>query len=231
MGYQYRPSRGLTQGRIFSFLPEGGRFVHTESMRYWWANQKQTYEAEVAGGYLWCRQRRSDGSRNPFYDAVRLTRPGDVIFGYSEALIKAVGLVMSVAREAPEPPPAPGARGRVAGATSGSPDPRGLTPALLKRGAAKATPGWLIDVAWLQLKRPLHPAPCMAILAPLLPEVYAPLTPQGRGLQGGRLLELPVAFARALLQLTGGTDPAKLVNPDWHPHQLRFAFDMPPPAP
>ena len=64
----------------------------------------------------------------------------------------------------------------------------------------------------------------MAILAPLLPDVHAPLTAAGRGMQGGRLLEVPDRLARALLQLAGGTDPTRLLNPDWHPHQLRFGF-------
>lgn len=179
-------------------------------MRYWWANQKTSYDTEVPGGYLWCRQRRANGSRNPFYDAVRLTRPGDVIFACADARIKAIGLVMSPAREATQPQP-PGAPAGEAERT--------------RRPAAATVPGWMIDVAWLELKRPLHPAPHMAILAPLLPAVYAPLTPRGRGIQGGRLLELSSAFARALLQLAGGTEPDRLLNPDWRPRQLRFAFE------
>jgi len=79
-------------------------------------------------------------------------------------------------------------------------------------------------VAWLELKRPLRPAACMAILAPLLPETHAPLTAAGKGIQGGRLLEMPDRLARALLQLAGGTDPARILNPVWQPHQLRFCF-------
>ena len=64
----------------------------------------------------------------------------------------------------------------------------------------------------------------MAILAPRLPEVHAPLTAAGKGIQGGRLLEVPDRLARALLQLAGGTDPARILNPEWQPHQLRFCF-------
>ena len=169
-------------------------------MRYWWANQKHTYADEVAGGCLWCRQRRADGSRNPFYENVRLAAPGDTIFAYHDAAIRAIGLVLSRAREAPPPFAA-------------------HTP-----GLAPDTAGWLLDVAWLELKRPLAPGPCMAILAPLLPDTHAPLLPDGKGNQGGRLMELPDRLARALLQLAGGTDPARLLNPVWSPHQLRFGF-------
>lgn len=182
-------------------------------MRYWWANQRQSYETEVVGGYLWCQQRRANGTRNPFYDAVRLTRTGDVIFAYADARIKAIGLVMSEARDAVQPP------------TTALPvSEKQLAP----RPASGKVPGWLIDVAWLELKHPLHPAAYMAILAPLLPSAYAPLTPQGRGIQGGRLLELPPTFARMLLQLAGSAEPDKRVNPDWRPRQLRFSFDSHP---
>ncbi len=169
-------------------------------MRYWWANQKHTYDAEVRGGYLWCRQRRANGSRNPFYENVRLVAPGELIFGYHDAEIRVIGITLSRARAARSPVVGPVAEG-----------PEGVR-------------GWLLDVAWLALQRPLHPARYMGILAPLLPELHAPLTESGKGLQGGRLLEITDRLARALLQLAGGADPAALVNPDWHPHQLRFGF-------
>jgi hypothetical protein len=183
-------------------------------MRYWWANQKHTYASEVAGGYLWSHKRRADGSRNPFYETVRLAEPGDLIFAYSDAFIKAIGMVLSHAREATPPC---------------LPVTDGAQPS--KRQPAADAPGWLIDVAWLELKRPLQPGRFMAILAPLLPESYAPLTPAGKGIQGGRLLELPANLARAMLQLAGGSDPAQLVNPDWMPHQLKFVFAEQPPSP
>ena len=177
------------------------RFLsHNKEMRYWWANQKHTYEAEVLGGFLWCRQRRVDGSRNPFYENMRMVAPGDAIFAYHNAEIRAIGIALSRAR------------------ASGPP------AAAVAPGAAVDVPGWLLDVAWLELKRPLHPSLFMGILAPLLPEQHAPLTPSGKGIQGGRLLEVPDKLARALLQLAGGTNPAGLVNPDWQPHQLRFGF-------
>ena len=169
-------------------------------MRYWWANQKHAYDEEIAGGCLWSRQRRADGSRNPFYENVRLAVPGDVIFAYHDAQIRAIGIVLSKAREAMSP----------------FPSHDGEPPSNVE--------GWLLDVSWLELKRPLAPGGYMSVLVPLLPDVHAPLTPDGRGLQGGRLLEVPDRMARALLQLAGGTDPARIVNPEWGTQQLRFNF-------
>ena len=129
-----------------------------------------------------------------------MAAPGDVIFAYHNADIRAIGIALSRAREAGPP----------------------LT--VVAPGTAADVPGWLLDVAWLELKRPLHPGLYMGILAPLLPELHAPLTAGGKGIQGGRLLEIPDRLARVLLQLAGGTNPAGLVNPDWQPHQLRFGF-------
>ncbi len=180
-------------------------------MRYWWANQRQDYDAAVAGGYLWSRQRRADGTRNPFYDNLRLTRGGDLVFAYARAAIRAVGVILGPARPAPRPA---AAAGPAAGA--------GAEEAA---AAGEEAAGWLIDVAWLELRRPLAPAAHMAILAPLLPPLHAPLTPRGRGIQGGRLVALPEPLALALLQLAGGRDPAGLLNPSWPPCQLRFDFE------
>lgn len=176
-------------------------------MRYWWANQKHTYAEEITGGFFWSRKRRSDGSRNPFYETVRMAEQGDLIFAYSDAYIKAIGVVLSHARAAVHPC---------------LPVEHIHEPATIDR--ANDQSGWLIDVAWMELKRPLQPGRFMAILAPLLPAVYAPMTVDGKGIQGGRLLELPANLARALLQLASGSDPAQLVNPDWMPHQLKFVF-------
>lgn len=172
-------------------------------MRYWWANQKSAYDAEVAGGYLWSRKRRADGTRNPFYESVRLTRPGDILFGYQRAAIRAVGFVLAPAAEAPCP----------AAAGAAMPD-----------AAPEQSPGWLLRVAWIELRRPLLPARHMAILGPLLPPFNAPLTAQGRGIQGGRLMEVPARLAQALLELAGGRDPALLLRPSWEARQMRFAF-------
>jgi len=171
-------------------------------MRYWWANQKQTYDIEVAGGFLWSRQRRIDGSRNPFYENLRLTQTGDLVFAYTRAAIRAVGVVLRPANAAPSPTP----------------------PNCHEPQTDVASDGWLVDMAWLELQRPLKPSAYMSILAPLLPNVHAPLTADGRGIQGGRLLELPERLALALLQLAGGRDPAHILNPAWSPQQLCFAF-------
>ena len=49
-------------------------------MRYWWANQNQTYGHEIVGGYLWSPKRKSNGERNAFYEFMREVSPGDIVF-------------------------------------------------------------------------------------------------------------------------------------------------------
>ncbi|MGI6496053.1 MAG: tRNA (guanosine(46)-N7)-methyltransferase TrmB [Kiritimatiellia bacterium] len=179
-------------------------------MRCWWANQDKTYAEETAGGFLWCPQRRSNGTRNPFYENVRLTRPGDILFAFARGAIRAVGIVLERSREAVHPgalPPAPGGQ------------------------AGSAPLGWLLPVAWIEIKHPLEPRNVMDVLAPLLPSVHSPLTPEGRGIQGGRLLKLPDPLANALLQLVGGASPDQLLHPVWRPRQLILPhLDLPSPA-
>jgi putative restriction endonuclease len=62
-------------------------------MRYWWVNQNQTYKHEVRGSFMWSPKRRSDGSRNQFYDYMREVSPGDIVFSYCDTRLKAIGVV------------------------------------------------------------------------------------------------------------------------------------------
>lgn len=148
-------------------------------MRYWWVNQNQTYRHEVPGGYLWSPKRKTNQAQNPFYDFMREVMPGDVIFSFSNTNIRAIGIAASHAYEAPKP---------------------------LEFGQAGAywdNIGWRIDVKFHELRLPIRPAEHMTMLAPLLPTKYAPLRPNGAGLQSVYLTRLPEAFAAALIDLLG----------------------------
>lgn len=148
-------------------------------MRFWWVNQNQTYRHEVAGGYLWSPKRKANQSRNPFYDFMREVAPGDVIFSFASTRICAIGIARSHAYEAPKPLEF----GQV--------------------GAYWETIGWRVDVRFHPLAMPIKPAEHMTVLAPLLPHRYAPLRPNGAGLQSVYLTHLPTAFAAALIDVLG----------------------------
>lgn len=148
-------------------------------MRYWWVNQNQTYRHEVGGGYLWSPKRKANQAQNPFYDFMREVAPGDVIFSFANARIGAVGIARSHAYESPKP---------------------------LEFGQAGAyweMIGWRLDVVFTELRHSIRPADHMTTLGPHLPDKYAPLRPNGAGLQSVYLTRLSEHFAAALIDLLG----------------------------
>lgn len=148
-------------------------------MRYWWVNQNQTNRYEIAGGYLWSPKVNGNGARNPFYESMREAAPGDVVFSYFGGQVAAIGLVQSFAYEAPKP--------------------LEFGP----HGAYWDKIGWRVDASFSRLALPVRPSEVMDVLAPLLPDRYAPLRSNGMGLQGVYLTRLPDPFAHALIELLG----------------------------
>lgn len=148
-------------------------------MRYWWVNQKQTYQHEVPGGYLWSPKLKANGGRNPYYDFMREVAPNDVVFSFAGARIRAIGFIASHAYEAPKP------------------------LAFGRAGAHWDTIGWRVDVRFIELKHPARPADFIDLLRPLLPNRYAPLQPDGRGLQNLYLTNLSEALAATLIDQIG----------------------------
>lgn len=148
-------------------------------MRYWWVNQNQTYRHEVAGGYLWSPRRKSNGNRNPFYDFMREVSPGDVVFSFADTMIKAIGIAGSHAYEAPKP------------------------LEFADTGAYWDLIGWRVDVRFHQIKGVIRPSEHMASLRPHLQSKYAPLRPDGEGLQSIYLTFVLPLFAATLIDLIG----------------------------
>jgi len=148
-------------------------------VRYWWVNQNQTYRHEVLGGYLWSPKKNQGGGRNPFYDFMREVAPGDVIFSFADTLVKAIGIAVSNAYEAPKP------------------------LEFGQTGAYWDTIGWRVDVQFVELRLPIRPADHMQVLAPHLPEKYSPLLADGRGLQAIYLTRLNESLAGAIGDLLG----------------------------
>lgn len=110
---------------------------------------------------------------------MREVAPGDVIFSFADTHIKAIGVARSSGYESPKP------------IEFGS------------TGAYWDLVGWRVDVAFTPLKSPIRPSSHMQVLAPLLPGRYAPLRPNGDGLQSVYLTYLPDELAGALIDLIG----------------------------
>jgi len=148
-------------------------------VRYWWVNQNQTYRHEIDGNYLWSPKRNQNGARNPFYEFMREVAPGDLVFSFYDTRIAAIGIVSGYCRESPKP------------------TEFGTT------GTNWSQIGWKVDVRFRELTNRIRPKEHMDRLRPELTEKYAPLTPEGNGLQSVYLTEVTTSFANALLALIG----------------------------
>lgn len=148
-------------------------------MRYWWVNQNQTFRQERSGGYLWSPKRNANGHRNPFYEFMREVAPGDLVLCFEGAYIRAVAVVRSYAYESPKP------------SEFGSAGPNWQQI------------GWKVDVQYFDLINRIRPTEHMSVIAPQLPPRYAPLMPDGRGLQAIYLTAVPPALMEVLATLIG----------------------------
>ena len=64
---------------------------------------KPTYKAEIGGGYMWSPKINRNGGFNQFYQNMTETNVGDIVFSFSDTLIKNVGVVKAPAILADKP--------------------------------------------------------------------------------------------------------------------------------
>lgn len=148
-------------------------------MAYWWVNQNQTYRHEIGGHYLWSPKRKANNQRNPFYESMREVAPGDIVFSFFDTRIAALGIASSFCYESPKPTEFGDA------------------------GINWNATGWRVDVHFRELTNRIRPSQHMDELRSFLPEKYAPLRPNGHGLQSVYLTEVGTAFAAVLFRLIG----------------------------
>jgi len=155
------------------------------TVAFWWVNHKQTYSAEVGGGYIWSPKTNNEGRKNQTYINLTLTRPGDIVISYANGLIKAIGLVTAPCREKSKP------------SEFGS------------AGDSWLYAGWEVLIDWELLERPIRPKDYLELITPLLPTKYSPLQPNLNGNQGCYLASISEELGNLLLSL------ANRVNPDF----------------
>lgn len=163
-----------------TLTPESAQLLEacqTVALSFWWVNHKQTFKAELAGGYIWSPKTANDGRRMQTYDNLTSVNPGDVIFSYANGLISAVGVATAEHREEPKPLGFGGA------------------------GKSWADVGWLVPVEWTDLQVPIEPKKHMAVIGPLLPRRHSPIRANGKGDQGCYLAAISAELGDLLLQL------------------------------
>jgi hypothetical protein len=165
-------------------------------VRYWWVNQNQTFRQEIEGGYLWSPKRNKNSRRNPFYEFMREVAPGDIVFSFFDTRIGALGIVSGYCRESPKP------------------EEFGTA------GANWSQIGWRVGVRWQRLSNSVRPKDHIGRLRSFLANKYAPLTPDGNGLQGVYLTEINAGLAAQLFSLRRFRPPN---------YDLRCAPVRPPP--
>ncbi len=146
-------------------------------MKFWWVNQKQTYRHEVPGGYMWSPKLNVRGQHIRPYDLMRVISPGDIVFSYADAHIKAVGVAQSCCYEFPKP------------------------FEFGKAGIYWADVGWRVDVSFKEVPQPLRTMDHIDALRQYLPERHAPLKQATGGANQSYLFDISEDFALALAQL------------------------------
>jgi putative restriction endonuclease len=154
----------------------------SRSVRYWWVNHKKTHRQELEGEFLWSPKRQSSTNNNESSNNMTKVMPGDVVFAFSlaEGAIRAVGVALGRAREAPNP------------FEFGVP-----------RKQLGTHRGWRVAVRFAELTQPCQPRNHLAELAPVLPAKHSPLRASGEGNQGIYLASVPQKMAATLRQLLG----------------------------
>jgi putative restriction endonuclease len=138
-----------------------------------------SFRQEIDGGYLWSPKRNKNGHRNPFYEFMREVAPGDIVFSFCDTRIAALGIVSGYCLESPKP------------------EEFGTA------GTNWSQVGWRVGVRWQRLTNGIRPKDHIARLHPDLANKYAPLTPDGNGLQSVYLTQVSAALASTLLALIG----------------------------
>ena len=145
-------------------------------MRYWWVNQKQTFDKAVKAGYLWSPKTNVKGNINPSYENMTQVRPGDVVFAFASTRIRAIAIVNGAHYSMDRP------------------------EEFKKTDEEWRKDGWAVPVDYHLVDVPLKVSDYMAQIGPLLPAKYSPLKADGKGNQA-YLFPVPEAMAAKLLEL------------------------------
>ena len=148
-------------------------------MSSWWVNHKQTFRHEFRGGYIWSPKRRKDGSRNIFYDYMRLVRPGDTVISYADGHVKGIGLAKSHCYTSPRP------------------DEFGHI------GEVWDAIGWRVDVGFLPAVRTIRPRDMLGEIGQLIGMKHSPLGPDGNGRQAVYLAAISDVLASSIRRAVG----------------------------
>jgi putative restriction endonuclease len=152
-------------------------------MNYWWVNHKQTFNKEFKGGYIWSPTKNKNGSRNQSYLNLTLVNVGDIVYSFSNALIKAIGFVESGVEN------------------------RSVPEEFGAIGKKWNKEGYLVKIKWLKLESYFKPKDNINLIEKFLPKKYSPIQKSGNGNQGIYLASLDKKLSDELLALISFKNP------------------------
>ena len=153
-------------------------FRSANPRRYWWVNHKQTFEAELNGGYIWSPKTKANGAFNQTYQNLTLVAPGDIVFSYANDKVQAVGVVTAPYEQADKP----SSFGTAGGVWDGK--------------------GWMVPIEWALLSAPITPKDYIQEIAPLLLGKNSPIKQDGGGNQHCYLARISDELGGLLLDLS-----------------------------
>jgi putative restriction endonuclease len=151
-----------------------------EASHHWWVNHSKTFRHELDGGYLWSPKKNLKLPNSESYDNMTRLMPGDVVYSFADAVIRAVGLVLARAYEAPRP-----------------------TEHGIALDQGDNAPGWQVSVRFRELQSPLRPNDHAPELRAVLPKRQSPIRANGSENHGVYLAPVPAAMATTLRRLLG----------------------------
>ncbi len=126
---------------------------------------------------MWSPKLAANGQRHRPYELMRLLSPGDVVFSYAFAEIRAIGIVQSTCYEFPKP---------------------------IEFGSAGqnwSATGWRVDVSFRKVAKPLRTMDHIDSLRSFLPKKHSPIKHKTGGGNENYLFDISEEFALALAQL------------------------------
>jgi hypothetical protein len=154
----------------------------SRDVRYWWVNHKRTHRQELDGEFIWSPKRKSGAADSESSKNITKIRPGDVLFAFSFAggAVRAVGVALDRAREAPNP-----------------------FEIAASRKESGGSRGWRVAVRFAELTRPWTPKDHVGELVRVLPEKHSPLRNTGDPNPAVYLASMPQKMVAAVRRLVG----------------------------
>jgi putative restriction endonuclease len=72
-------------------------------IQYWWVNHRYAAAQGLTGEHLRSSERNRNGSRNESHGNLMRVQPGDLVFAFADGAVRAVGIALRSAAEAPPP--------------------------------------------------------------------------------------------------------------------------------